>query len=48
MLTAFRVILLICLALAFVGGVAGNREDQRNCKFFFIASGALLLVSFLV
>lgn len=47
MMTAFRVILLICLVLSFVGGVAGNREEQRNCKFLFIASSALFLMSFL-
>jgi hypothetical protein len=48
MMTAFRVILLFCLALAFIGNVAGGKEDQRNCRPLFTISGVLFILSFLV
>ncbi len=47
MLTAFRVILLVCLGLDFLGCVTGNKDEQRNCLLFFGVAGALFILSYL-
>lgn len=47
MLTAFRVILLVCLGLDFFGCVAGNKDEQRRCLQFFGVAGVLFILSYL-
>lgn len=47
MLTAFRVILLVCLGLDFFGCVAGNKDEQRSCLRFFGVAGVLFILSYL-
>lgn len=47
MLTAFRVMLLVFLAISFLGCISGNKDEERNCKLIFAISGVLFLLSFL-
>lgn len=47
MLTAFRVMLLVFLAIAFFGCIAGSKEEQRTCRLVFGASGILFVLSYL-
>lgn len=47
MLTAFRVILLVFLAIAFFGCIAGSKDEPRNCRLFFGVAGVLFVLSYL-
>lgn len=47
MLNAFRVMLLVFLAIAFLGCISGNKDEARNCKLIFAVSGVLFLLSYL-
>lgn len=45
---AFRILLLIALAVSTIGSVGGNREDQRTMMKLFCLAGALFLLSLAV
>ena len=47
MLTTFRVMLLVFLAIAFFGCIGGNKDDMRNCRLFFGVAGVLFVLSYL-
>lgn len=42
---AFRILLLVVLAISTIGYIGGNREDQRTMMKFFGLAGALFLLS---
>lgn len=44
----FRIILLVALAISFIGGIAGNQAEKRDCRWLFGCSGMLFLLSFAV
>lgn len=48
MITAFRVILLVSIALSALGSIAGGKEDKKPCLFNFAVSGGLFLLSFAI
>lgn len=45
---AFRVLLLVVLAVSAIGLVGGNREDQRTMMKLFGLAGTLFLLSLAV
>lgn len=47
MLIAFRVMLLVFLAIAFFGCIGGNENDKRNCRLVFGVAGVLFVLSYL-
>lgn len=48
MMNAFRVILLVTLAISYIGGIAGRQDEKKDCVTLFGCSGGLFLLSFVV